>query len=139
MKRSFRAAAVFTGTAVAGAMTGATGLVPAAQAAQDNGPLRVFDCKGNVSTPYLHLYWLPSKHHPSPTCYSGKVNSYASPQTRFRSYCAGIYSGYFSIEGQGPKNFTEGTHNLYGAYISQILITYSKNKGNYCPNASHGH
>jgi hypothetical protein len=124
MKRSFRAATVFAGTAAC-----AVTIAPAAGAATVPGVTpagaHAFTCSP-LTQIALHLYYTASEKHPTPACVSG--NGYVkigNGKEKFQSYKGSAYSGYLYIGGQ-PKKFSFGdvAHNLYGATVSAVSLKY---------------
>lgn len=128
MKRSFRAATVFTGAAAC-----AVGLAPTAHAAPaaPGATAKITPAAtANTCNPYLtathsvHLYYEPSENHPTPACIYGIGITTWGHGKRFEAYCAGWYSGYMSIHSQ-RRHFAAGrsTHLLYGASVTGIDIS----------------
>jgi hypothetical protein len=134
MKRSFRVAAVFTGAAaavagfapVAGAVTIAPGAAPGITPDIHGG-----NCSSAPNSS-VHLYYESSQHHARPACFNGDGTWPLGKGIRFVSYCAGAFSGYLYIGGT-PKKFTAGTHKLYGASVSKVMISKYSHYGSRCP------
>lgn len=121
MKRSFKAVTVFAGAAAL-----ATGLAPAAHAGvTPGGPCATGEKQAT------RLVYSTNESHSADACYSGVGT--ANPlkdDPRFKSYCGGLWSGYFWIRNANGtatsrKHFTGGHvyHNLYNATISAISIS----------------
>lgn len=136
MKRSFRAATLFTGAAAC-----AVALGPAAHAAPvaPGATARITPdiTGGNCSPPTVidssvHLYYEASQKHPVPACFNGSGTWTLGKGKRFASYCAGAFSGYLYIDGT-PRKFTDGIHNLYGASVSKVRISKYAHAGTACP------
>jgi hypothetical protein len=128
MKRSFRAATVFTGAAAC-----AAGLAPAAHAAPmapgATASITAHNC-GQSNSYSLHLYYALSENHPVPACIGSRNGRSGAVQEqvffgagkRFAAYCAGAYSGDLIIHGSS-RHFTYGTHSLYGASVEGVFIS----------------
>jgi hypothetical protein len=107
MRKSFRAATMFTGVAAAaaafapaaGAATAAPDFVPR------SGPAKAANCTTR-STGDLVLYYTKAEKHSVPACVSGSGYVPIAP-TKFSSYCGGSYYGYLWIKGK-PERFTSG-------------------------------
>jgi hypothetical protein len=118
MRRSFRAATVFTGaTAAAIAFVPA----PAAHASSILG--------GNCSNPdfgpfALTLKYSSHEHHSVDACFSGIGNWPLGNAPKFVSYCGGAWSGYLWIN-HTAERFTPGSkfHHLYNVPVSRVLIS----------------
>ena len=125
MRRSFRAATVFAGSAAC-----AVALAPAAGAtakAPDatSGPPHAFTCKP-LTVNAVRLYYTASEKHPTPACVSGQgYVALGNGKLKFQSYVGSGYSGYLYIGGK-PRMFTVGEepHNLYGQTVSAIYLQW---------------
>jgi hypothetical protein len=135
MKRAFRAATVFTGTAaVAAAMTptaGAAATAPGATGAVTPATVAKNCATTNFITSHLVLNYSVSEKHPHPACVTGIGTTTLGTKPKFSSYCAGKYSSFFWIQGV-KRGFTAGWHHLGGQAISKIQITKSVNKHSGC-------
>lgn len=135
MRRSMRVATIFTGAAAC-----AVTLVPAAHAAPA-GPRATIratpdavagNCNENAgAVSSVVLYYATSQRHPDPACIGGEGWVYFGTGKRFKSYCAGAYSGSLEVSGSF-KRFTKGTHNLYNAMVEGIYISSDNHPGTTC-------
>lgn len=113
MKRSFRVATVFTGTA---ALTGAFGAMAAAAYARDipvSGDTHQQNC--SLDANYVHLYYPAAADH-GPDCFGGIGKLSFSPHVTFYGICGGnnggIVYGYSTGRSDGWKiKFGHGTYS----------------------------
>lgn len=120
MRRSFRAATVFAGSAAC-----AVGLAPAAGATAKAPDTRAFTCSP-LTTYAVRLYYTASENHPKPACVSGNGTvTLGNGKLRFQSYVGSGYSGEMYIGGK-PHMFTVGEepHKLYGQIVSKIYLQW---------------
>ena len=126
MKRSFRAATVFTGAAAAAAVfapaAGAAPLAPGTTAKIT--PELKGNCSQGAFTDSVHLYYEKSEHHSRAACFDVVGSVIPIKANKWASYCGGAWSGYFYINHQAAR-FTAGQvyHNLHGQVISSVFIS----------------
>jgi hypothetical protein len=123
MKRAFRVATVFTGTAAC-----AAALTPVAQAAvapdaaaritPDN--VTVGPCPFDIPSGTLVLAYTPSEFH-NPVCFDGSGRWYVGPHTKFSYYVGASASGSLLIGGRWER-FTSGHHNLYRQSVTSVYL-----------------
>jgi hypothetical protein len=117
VKRSFRAATVFTGAA-----TCAVALAPAAHAevvapggtAAKVAPDLKGTCTNNAFTDSVHLYYEKSENHATAACYNVEGSVIPVKANKWWYYCGGV-----------ARKFTAGTayHALGKQVISDVFIS----------------
>jgi hypothetical protein len=139
MRKAFKVATVFTGTAACAAM-----FVPAAEAAtaanaqQAEPATSHHNCAVGPRTTSTVLMW-PSAAHHGPTCVGGEVDYrvFTRLGTHYSKICGGNNSGWITGPGFASPSFHgataihdamkftkgTGTFNLYDAYISSANIS----------------
>jgi hypothetical protein len=112
MRKSFKVATVFTGTAAVAATAAA--FVPAAEATPLPNKVIHYNCSvGTYTKAATVLRWPASKHH-GPTCVSlestipGNGKTYLS-NTYFSYFCAANYSGNILYSNGGHRNYGPGS------------------------------
>jgi hypothetical protein len=125
MKRAFRVATVFTGTAAcAAAMTPAAqaaAVAPGATARVTPDTVTVHACPTVIPSGTLVLEYTSSEFH-SPVCFRGSGRWYVGPDTRFSAYVASAKSGSLLINGRWEK-FTSGAlHHLYKQVVNSVYL-----------------
>lgn len=130
MKRSFRVATIFTGTAAAAALAPAAHAAPmtVGNTAKVTPNIVGGNCPKSAFTPAVHLYYTKSENHPLPACFSGLGRYNFGKKIRFSAYCGGDWSGYLYITTSGEK-FTPGGHHLFGQSLSAVSISTSASGG----------
>ena len=122
MRRSFRAATVFTGVAAIAGGFGPTALAaPATPTNQECGANN-----GGVSE-WVHIYY-PNNDHPA-ECFHG--TGHAAVNATIYSYCAGNRQGYFFGHSPGGADWSfhfspgEGRHAIFGRGINYDMTGIS--------------
>ena len=100
MRKSFKVATAFTGTAAATAM-----FAPAAGAATVTPDVSHFNC--NAPTFFGTVLYRPASAHHGPTCVSGfgKTNL---GSTYFQYFCAGGFSGNIIFPDRAARHYNPG-------------------------------
>jgi hypothetical protein len=124
MKRSFRAATLFTGAAAVALAPAAAYAAPVAPGATARiTPDYAGDCTEELPlTSSTVLYYASSEKHGLGACFASKGIYPIGTGKRFQWYCAGQYSGHLWIDGS-KRAYTEGYHRLYNYSVSQISIS----------------
>jgi hypothetical protein len=131
MRRSFKVATVFTGTAALAGGFGPTALAATAQPAAVHPDYTAKECGANNDgvSHWVHLYY-PNDDHPA-ECLGGKTTNHAVNAT-VASFCPGNNYGHFSGSVNGIKyadvgfNASSPRGPIYGYqefHITQITIS----------------
>jgi hypothetical protein len=127
MRRAFRVATVFTGTAAC-----AAGFAPAAMAAktakteQAEPATSHWNCAVGPRTKATVFWWPSTKGH-GPTCVGGAngERQWSTLGTEYSSYCPGDNWGYFHALYGGSYRIHPGEtkHALNNDYVSSVYIS----------------
>lgn len=127
MKRSFKVATAFTGVAAC-----ATVMAPAAGAATTMRDTAM-NCTANTA-PWVHLYYSPNQHHPTPACFGNNGANFITHGQKFSELCTGNNFGFFVISG-ATSPFGSG-ERLSGPPLrfTEVFISgHTKNFNQTCP------
>ena len=126
MRKSFKVATVFTGTAAA-----AAAFAPAAGAATIRPATSHRNCALGVYTTSTVLFWPTSKHH-GPTCVGGANGSSPTPlgNNYFTYACAGNNAGFIDMTNGNTRSYAPGTGRItINQDVASVVIYSWSNAG----------
>jgi hypothetical protein len=131
MRKSFKVATAFTGTAAAAAM-----FAPAAGAATVTPDVSHFNC--NAPTFFGTVLYRPASAHHGPTCVSSSRGNLPGRtnlgNTYFQYFCAGNYSGNIIFPDRAARHYGpgQGTGTLNDNVTSVSLTRFFASTGYHC-------